>query len=155
MLMFCDGACSGYGPHGGCGVVFKPGGLEFSLPENGMRHTSNRAELSAVIQGLQYRDWVQAGFENIVIACDSEYIVLGITERLDKWIDKCWTTAGGTPVANRDLWKNLIEVLRNLESRSCQVQFWQIPREWNEADRYAKAASAVEYAFIGGEWVVD
>ena len=161
MLMFCDGACGdngGYDPRGGCGVVFQPGGFKFPLEENGIRHTSNRAELSAVIYGLQCRDWVQAGFENIVIACDSEYIVLGFTSRLDKWIDNGWETTAGMPVANQDLWKKLLEILRNLERESCQVQFWQIPREWNEADKYAKAAVPTAHAYtayVGGCWVVS
>jgi len=154
--MFCDGACSNNGrggdggvqPRGGCGVAFTSKedtikALSRPLEFNGIPHTSNRAELRAVILGLDRRVWTGEGFESLVIACDSEYVVLGITERLQTWIRRGWRTSAGTPVANADLWKELLERLRVLEGRGCHVQFWQIPREWNEADEYAKKAAAV------------
>ncbi|RPB29016.1 ribonuclease H-like protein [Terfezia boudieri ATCC MYA-4762] len=155
MLMFCDGACSNNGwggnsvvePRGGCGVVFTckeimPNGLSSPLEINGIPHTNNRAELRAVILGLDLRFWPGGGFESLVIACDSEYVVLGICDRLQTWIKRGWQTSAGRPVANIDLWKELLERLRELEKVGCHVQFWKIPREWNEADKCAKQAAA-------------
>ncbi|KAF8423041.1 ribonuclease H-like domain-containing protein [Tirmania nivea] len=159
MLMFCDGACinngqggTGVEPRGGCGVAFTckaimPNGLSMPLEFNGIAHTSNRAELRAVILGLCLRFWPGEGFESLVIACDSEYLVLGITKRLQTWIKRGWKTSSGRPVANMDLWKALLERLRDLEESGCHVQFWQIPREWNEADEYAKRAAEVNSAW--------
>ncbi|KAF8455555.1 ribonuclease H-like domain-containing protein [Terfezia claveryi] len=154
MLMFCDGACSNNGwgvnnivePRGGCGVVFTskevmPNGLSKPLEINGITHTNNRAELRAVILGLSLRIWPGEGFESLVVACDSEYVVLGISERLGTWIKRGWKTSAGRPVANTDLWKELLERVRGLEKRGCHVQFWQIPRGWNEADECAKKAA--------------
>lgn len=49
-----------------------------------------------------------------------------------------WKATARTPVANQDLWKILLENVRKLEELGCHIQFWQIPREWNEAGRYAE-----------------
>ncbi|KAF8441898.1 ribonuclease H-like domain-containing protein [Kalaharituber pfeilii] len=155
MLMFCDGACSNNGTNedgrvqalGGCGVVFTCNevgqGIKLALENDGTTHTSNRAELRAIILGLGLRYWPGEGFESLVIATDSEYVVLGITERIHRWIENGWMTAEGRPVANKDLWEELLEKVRELEEGGCHVQFWQIPREWNEADKYAKEATSV------------
>lgn len=48
---------------------------------------------------------------------------------------------------NRDLWEALFDKLRELEAIGCLVQFWAIPRAWNEADKYAKEAA------VGHIWV--
>ena len=158
--MFCDGACinsgqrdSGVDPQGGCGIVFNckeimPNGFHVPLENNGIPHTSNRAELRAVIHGLGLRFWPGEGFESLVIACDSEYVVSGIADRLQKWIRRGWKTSAGKPVANQDLWKVLLEKLRELEGAGCHVQFWKIPREWNEADECAKAAAQVRVSVM-------
>ena len=163
MLMFCDGACINNGrtdvqAQGGCGVAFMTdnearGGvpalaIKFPLENNAILHSSNRAELRSVIVGLACRFWPGEGFDNIVVAMDSDYVVLGITERIQKWIERGWKTAAGTPVANMDLWMALLDNLRGLEKEGCHVQFWKIPRELNEADKYAKQAASVKLTFI-------
>jgi len=118
-------------------------GINVPLENNGIPHTSHRAELRAAILGLALMYWPVGGFDSIVIACDSEYVVLGITERLRAWIKRDWKTGTGAPVANADLWKILLKELRDLEGSGCQVQFWQIPCEWNEAGEGAKKAVEV------------
>jgi len=159
--MFCNGACisneqggnSGVEPRGGCGVVFSgreimPNGLDSPLENNGIPHSSNRAALHAVILGLNLQFWPGGGFESMVIACDSEYVVLGVTEWLQKWIKRGWKNSAGRPVANADLWNKLLERLRELENDGCHVQFWQIPREWNEAYGCANKAAEVNSSLI-------
>ena len=39
--------------------------------------------------------------------------------------------------------RKLEKKLREMEKRGMLVQFWKIPREWNEADEYAKAGAVV------------
>ncbi|KAJ3504719.1 hypothetical protein NMY22_g17833 [Coprinellus aureogranulatus] len=112
-----------------------------ALPLDGITHTSNRAELRAVIVALSLRVWPGEGFDNIILATDSEYLVLGISERIHKWMQNGWKTSSGGPVKNRDLWEAILEKLRDLESQGCHIQFWLIPRAWNEADKYAKEAA--------------
>ena len=145
MLMFIDGACCNDGSVdalGGCGVVFssthwaQP--IAYPLENDGITHTSNHAELRAALLALGLRVWNGEGFNSVVLACDSQYVVCGASEYLNEWINNGWVANNGTPVKNRDLWEKLLEKMRHLESYGVQVQFWLIPREWNEAGKYAK-----------------
>jgi ribonuclease HI len=153
MLMFIDGACSNNGnslSRGGSGVVYTS--LQWQTPishpleDDGIAHTNNRAELRAAIIAIGMRAWQGEGFNNVVLACDSEYVVKGVCEWLNNWIQNGWKNSLGRPVANRDLWEMLLAKLRVMESRGVLVQFWQIPREWNEADAYAKQAAVSTFS---------
>ena len=155
MLMFVDGSSLDNGsPHAraGYGVVFAP--LEWYSPisgrleQDGHEQTSNRAELRAVLASLTLRSWVGEGFSRVILACDSEYVVKGISEWILKWRNNGWKTTARSPVANQDLWKKLEEKLRELEKEGMLVQFWKIPREWNEADEYAKAGAVIILFFF-------
>lgn len=78
----------------GCAFYYRPAGGKASGEKttgpSGLtsRQTSNRAELRAVIAALQYRVWYHRkygtkpgeGREKVIIATDSQYVVLGITE---------------------------------------------------------------------------
>jgi len=148
MLMFVDGSCLDNGfpnARAGYGVVFAP--LEWFSPisrrleQDGNPQTSNRAELRAVLAALGLRFWAGEGFSRIVIACDSQYVVKGISEYIFEWRRNGWMTTSGTQVANQDLWRKLGEKLREMEGCGMLVQFWKIPREWNEADEHAKAGA--------------
>ncbi|RXW16102.1 hypothetical protein EST38_g9743 [Candolleomyces aberdarensis] len=153
-LFFVDGSCLDNGagpdaprePRGGSAVVFSPEAwykpIKHALELDGERHTSNRAELRAAIIALGLRFWTGEGFDNIIIATDSEYMVQGICERIHKWRGNGWRTSTGAAVKNRVLWEALLAKLREFEQNGCHVQFWLIPRAWNEADKYAKEAAA-------------
>ncbi|QSZ33186.1 hypothetical protein DSL72_002772 [Monilinia vaccinii-corymbosi] len=154
-VIFTDGACRGNGladATGGCGLVISPDHTVcFRLQDTGPTGethspTSNRAELRA---------------ENrLIIATDSKYVVLGITERIHAWIRRGWRTNAGPPVKNQDLWKKLIDQvkkLRTIPPRGTVVSFWRIPREWNVADYYAKKGAMLKEApiyetFTGVHW---
>ncbi|KAA8913478.1 ribonuclease H-like domain-containing protein [Sphaerosporella brunnea] len=155
MLMFIDGACSNNGnPEacGGCGVVYTSthfrSGIAYPLEKDGTQHTNNRAVLRAAILALEMRLWNGEGFNKVVLACDSEYVVKGVSEWLSEWVINGWKTSDGTAVKNKDLWEILLETLRRQESRGVLVQFWLIPREWNEADEYAKKGSVSDSLFL-------
>jgi len=148
MLMFADGSSLGNGlatARAGYAVVFAPVQWFFPisgrLEQDGLPQTNNRAELRAVLAALGLRVWIGEGFKKIVIACDSQYVVNGISKWILKWRKNGWKTKAGTSVVNKDLWKEVEEKLRMMEERGMLVQFWWIPREWNEADAYAKAGA--------------
>jgi ribonuclease HI len=155
MLMFVDGSALNNGlqnSRAGYGVVYAP--IQWSLPisgrleQDGHPQTSNRAELRAVLASLTLRFWAAEGFSRIVLACDSEYVVKGISEWILKWRNNGWMTSAGKPVVNQDLWKKVEEKLRQMERGGMLVLFWKIPREWNEADEYAKAGAVIILLFI-------
>lgn len=141
MLIYIDGSCLGNGTpnaRAGYGVKWnKDYHLSRRLEGTGPE-TSNRAELRAAIVALGLRIWNGEGFDKVVLACDSEYVVLGICERVQRWKQRGWITSAGTPVANKDLWELLLAKLETLDDHGVMVQFWQIPRELNEADSLAK-----------------
>jgi ribonuclease HI len=162
MLMFTDGSCLANGTadaRGGWAFIFRPGdegvvsgALEQKGPDNELHAaTSNRAELRAAIAALEFRVWWGEGWERIVIATDSEYVVYGATAWLRSWAARGWRTSGGSPVQNRDLWEKLSERMGMCAEGGCELSFWRVPRAWNtEADQAAKAAaldggSVVEY----------
>ncbi|KJA13806.1 hypothetical protein HYPSUDRAFT_173810 [Hypholoma sublateritium FD-334 SS-4] len=83
-------------------------------------------------------DWQEEGFGKVVIACDSEYVVLGATERIANWDANGWKTAQGRDIANKGLWVRLIEAIEQLEQGGTVVHFHLIDRDFNLADKTAK-----------------
>lgn len=158
-LIYTDGACLDNGAakaRGGCAFVFKPphsekqsGVVSLRLEDRGpdgeiYQHTSNRAELRAVIAALRFREWYDdEGFKSVVIATDSTYVVNGATDWVRAWMRKDWHLSTGGRVKNRDLWETLLLRVEQLHAAGTRVRFWRIPRQWNgEADRAAKHAAA-------------
>lgn len=156
-LIFTDGACLNNGaanPRGGCAFVFRPreadrrGYSSFRLEDKGPtgqshKHTSNRAELRAVIGASRYRRWDGEGCRSLVFATDSEYVVEGATNWIHGWIRRGWKTSTGEPVKNKDLWQCLLGECERWADNGVMISFWRIPRELNkDADRWAKDAAA-------------
>ncbi|KAK5128594.1 hypothetical protein LTR08_004057 [Meristemomyces frigidus] len=177
-LVYLDGSCLDQTDRAnvstrraGCAFVFKPepyspqeGIVGFRLEAEGPTgraypQTSNRAELRAAIAVLQYLPWNEEGCDTLVLATDSEYVVLGITQRIAVWMERGWTTSARTAVKNRDLWECLLAEVNKFASRGMEVVFWRIPREWNtEADAAARQAASThpfvsELAELNGGWV--
>ncbi|RHZ68419.1 hypothetical protein CDV55_103829 [Aspergillus turcosus] len=156
-LIFTDGACLNNGaanPRGGCAFVFHPriadrrGYSSFQLEDKGPtgqshKHTSNRAELRAVIAASRFRRWDGEGCRSLVFATDSEYVVEGATNWIQGWIRRGWKTSTGEPVKNKDLWQCLLGECERWADNGVKISFWRIPRELNkDADRWAKDAAA-------------
>jgi ribonuclease HI len=78
----------------------------------------------------------------LVIATDSEYLVLGITQRIEKWANNRWRTGAGQAVKNKDLWMALRERMNDFAEHGLEVLFWRIPREQNtQAGEAARRAA--------------
>lgn len=151
LLLYIDGACVNNGqpnPRGGWAVVYGAsdtvsGRLEEKGPfGDDSVATSNRAELRAAIAALRLHDWVQDGFESMVIATDSSYVVDGATGWAKGWFLNGWKTQSGRDVKNRDLWELLLGEVERLAARGFRVHLWNISRGLNAAaDKLAKAAA--------------
>ncbi|KAF3162040.1 hypothetical protein TWF788_002151 [Orbilia oligospora] len=141
ILIYTDGACLNNGggdAAAGCAFYYRPN-EEY---ETVSLQTSNRAEIRAVIAALDHRAWRDEACTRITIATDSQYVVHGITRWIRTWVREGWVTSKRRLVANRDLWEELLEVLRRLEQYAVEVQFWRIPRQLNKiADAGAKAGA--------------
>jgi ribonuclease HI len=159
VLVYADGACANNGqpePRAGWAVVCGPsdrgeesnscvvsGRLENKGPfGDDSVATSNRAELRAAIAVLRLCDWRDQGFDSVVIATDSSYVVDGATSWVRGWMRNGWKTRTGSDVKNRDLWNLLLAEVERWEEHGLCVELWKIPRELNgDADRAAKQAA--------------
>lgn len=102
--MYTDGSCFGNPGPGGWGVVIysnKRGKEEYSGSEQ--QTTSNRMELTAVIEGLN----VLKGPCLISLYTDSLYVKNGISKWISYWKKNGWKTSSKKQVRNIDLWKKL------------------------------------------------
>jgi ribonuclease HI len=106
--VFTDGACRGNPGPGGWGAVLRFNGRERELYGGERETTNNRMELTAAIQALE----ALKRRCKVRITTDSTYVQKGITEWLENWKKKNWTTASRKPVKNVDLWKRLDAVVR-------------------------------------------
>lgn len=107
--IFTDGACSGNPGAGGWGVrIHSPDGNIQEYSQGYIRTTNNRMELRAVISALSH---IPVGAKALVTT-DSQYVVNAIEKGwLVAWQKKHWKTAQKKPVANQDLWVELLPLL--------------------------------------------
>jgi ribonuclease HI/uncharacterized phage-like protein YoqJ len=102
-VIYTDGACSGNpGPGGWAWAI--PGGRYASGAD---KHTTNqRMEVNAVLNALQT---IEGPVE---IVSDSTYVINCFRDRWwEGWLKRGWLNSQKKPVANRDLWEPLIELV--------------------------------------------
>ncbi|KAK0708530.1 hypothetical protein B0H67DRAFT_648582 [Lasiosphaeris hirsuta] len=110
------------------------GNVAFRLERRGpcgaeIDNSSNRAKLRAAIAALQFRAWGAEGWRRVVVLTDLEYIALGATEWLPRWVGRQWRKPRGAGrYLNRDLWEELQECIDQLRERECEVSFWLVRR---------------------------
>lgn len=113
--IFTDGAAKGNpGPGGWGAIVYDRARVkEFGGGEDPT--TNNRMEMLSAIRALQR---LPDETRVIRIFTDSSYLVQGATEWAHRWEKSDWVKADGKLVANRDLWEELLEAMRNLPRKS-------------------------------------
>lgn len=98
--------------------------------------TNNCMELMAAIRALQF---IQPGAFVTMIG-DSEYVIKGITGRMQSWKAKGWRTSAGTRAKNVELWLELEEACLRPAQLDWRWQKGHAGCAMNaEADRIAKA----------------
>lgn len=100
-----DGACIGNPGPGGYGVVLRFGPHVKELSGGFRRTTNNRMELLGAIRGLQ------ALHEpcDVALFSDSNYVVQAMRLAwVERWRQHGWRTGDKKPVANQDLWLELL-----------------------------------------------
>lgn len=103
-VAYTDGACSGNpGPGGWAWAI--PGGAYAS---GAAAHTTNqRMEIEAALEA------VRATPGTLKIVSDSTYVVNCFRDRWwEGWLARNWVNKAKKPVANRDLWEPLIDLVR-------------------------------------------
>ena len=103
IIIYTDGACKGNPGPGGWGVVLRSGAHEKTLHGGEPQTTNNRMELMAAIVALE----TLKRPSRVLLHTDSQYVLKGMTEWMDGWKRRGWTTADKKPVKNVDLWQRL------------------------------------------------
>ena len=106
--MFTDGACKGNPGPGGWGAILRLGHHEKELSGGDRQTTNNRMELSGAIEALKA---LKEPCE-VSLHTDSRYVIDGITKWIFGWQKNGWRNAAKKPVANADLWQDLVTVMR-------------------------------------------
>lgn len=106
--VYTDGACKGNPGPGGWGSIIVLDEKEIELCGGEKSTTNNRMELIAVLEALSYFTHPR----DIVLTTDSKYVVDAIEKGwLESWKNNDWKKADKSPVANVELWKQLIVLL--------------------------------------------
>src|ERR1700722_4222969 len=108
--------------------------------------TQNRMELMACLRGLR---WAieHAGWQDVPCICvvtDSQYLVQN-HHRVQYWKKAGWRASSGEPIANEDLWDDILKRISVLSKRGLRVTFeWQKGKKTpigKTVDRSAKSAA--------------
>ena len=111
--IFTDGACSGNPGPGGWGAILRYGKTEKEMSGGQLQTTNNQMEVKAVIEALKsLKEPCQ-----ITLYSDSQYVVRGMTEWVPNWEAQGWRTAAKKPVANQELWQELVEQAKRHQIR--------------------------------------
>lgn len=107
VTLYTDGACSGNPGKGGWGAVLIYGALEKQMSGVEEETTNNRMELTAVIEGLKA---LKEPCE-VDVYSDSAYVVNAFNnDWITSWQKNNWKNAQKKPVANKELWEDLIHL---------------------------------------------
>lgn len=163
-LIYADGACSNNGrpeAKAGWAIVAFQGDAKEPRVFSGKvfdEQTNNRAELFAAIKAVIYVAVQELGTTDkdallnapkfpapveIIIRSDSKYVTDAVNQRwIHEWVRNGWMTKGNKPVANKELWENLIYWCKKTGTK---VRFEHTAGhsgdKYNDmADAYAKAA---------------
>ena len=115
---YTDGATSGNGTSDADGgwawALAAPEGEKITIYRSGpLQHTTNnRCELIAVIEACNYA--LNTELLPMTIVSDSAYIINCYKDKwYRKWVQNGWVNSKREPVANQDLWEQLIPFFDN------------------------------------------
>lgn len=111
ITIFSDGAAKGNPGRGGFGAVISYPDRIVEIGAHKTRTTNNEMELTAAVEALK----VVAGTkEPVAIYTDSKYVVEGATGWVFGWLKNGWKTKADTDVVNKELWQELLPLLKKV-----------------------------------------
>jgi len=108
--IYTDGSCLTNPGNGGWAAIINKKGEITKISGNEKNTTNNRMELLAPINALKNMNTDS----QIKIYTDSQYVKLGITEWINKWVINNWQTSKKEDVKNKDLWIKLYDLNKSL-----------------------------------------
>ena len=104
--IYTDGSCLNNPGNGGWAAIININNKVEKISGSVKDTTNNKMELMAPIKALQTIEEKQP----IEIYTDSQYVRLGITDWVHKWIKNNWLTSKKEPVKNKELWIQLYDL---------------------------------------------
>ena len=105
VVIYTDGACSGNPGKGGWGAVLIYGKIEREISGSEEETTNNKMELTACVESLKL---LKEPCE-VELYSDSAYVVNAFNDNwIDGWIKNDWKNSQKKPVANKEIWEELI-----------------------------------------------
>ena len=138
--IYTDGSCLTNPGNGGWAAIINDSGKIKKISGNEKKTTNNRMELLAPINALKEIE----SSSKITIYTDSQYVKLGITEWINKWITNDWLTSKKEDVKNKDLWIELYNLNKSLDVKWNWVKAHAGNRMNEEVDLLAKNAANLD-----------
>jgi ribonuclease HI len=134
--IYTDGSCLNNPGNGGWAAIINDNEIIKKI-SGSVKDTTNKMELMAPIMALQEID----KNNEIEIYTDSQYVRLGITEWIHKWIKNNWQTSKKEPVKNKELWMQLYELTKSYKIKWIWVKAHAGNALNEEVDLLAKKAA--------------
>ena len=135
--IYTDGSCLNNPGNGGWAAIINDNEIIKKISGSVKDTTNNKMELMAPIMALQEID----KNNEIEIYTDSQYVRLGITEWIHKWIKNNWQTSRKEPVKNKELWMQLYELTKSYKIKWIWVKAHAGNALNEEVDLLAKKAA--------------
>ena len=138
--IYTDGSCLTNPGNGGWAAIIIEDGEIKNISGSEKNTTNNRMELLAPINALREMNTES----QITIYTDSQYVKLGITEWINKWIINNWQTSKKEDVKNKDLWVELYNLNKSLNVKWNWVKAHAGNTMNEEVDLLAKKAANLD-----------
>ena len=137
ITIYTDGSCLNNPGNGGWAAIININNDVKKISGCVKDTTNNKMELMAPIKALQEIKEKQP----IEIYTDSQYVRLGITDWVHKWIKNNWQTSKKKPVKNKELWIQLYELTNSFDIKWIWVKAHAGNLLNEEVDLLAKQAA--------------
>ena len=138
--IYTDGSCLRNPGDGGWAAIINIDGETKEISGSERDTTNNRMELLAPINAL--KEMKQN--EQIEIYTDSQYVKLGITDWINKWVLNNWKTSKKEDVKNKDLWVELYNLNETLDVKWNWVKAHAGNTMNEKVDQLAKKAAILK-----------
>ena len=137
ITIYTDGSCLNNPGDGGWAAIININNEIKKISGSVKDTTNNKMELMAPIKALQEIKEKQP----IEIYTDSQYVRLGITDWVHKWMKNNWQTSKKEPVKNKELWIQLYELTNSFDIKWIWVKAHAGNLLNEEVDLLAKQAA--------------
>jgi ribonuclease HI len=138
--IYTDGACRGNGKEntiGAFGIILMYNGIQKEIKKAFRNTTNNIMELTAVIYALSMLKEPC----KVKLYSDSAYVVNAVNQKwLENWQKNGWKNSSKEPVKNKELWENLIKLLKYHDVEFIKVKGHSDNQYNNRCDKLANEA---------------